>query len=166
MMDHAGAVELRNALIGAFDVDLPPTVAIDYPTVAALAAFIAGKAPRAVPTRLAQADALHQHPGAAPHAMSRDSVRAAVSAAVADVLGAATASMVPGQPLIEAGLDSLGAVELRNALQSRFGVQLPATAVIDYPSVDALTAFVATLVVPSAAAASIVIGALPDRLCH
>lgn len=36
-----------------------------------------------------------------------------------------------------------GAVELRNALTSRFGVELPATATFDYPSVAALSGFIA-----------------------
>lgn len=40
---------------------------------------------------------------------------------------------------MQAGLDSLGAVELRNALTSRFGVELPATAVFDFPTVAALS---------------------------
>ena len=42
-------------------------------------------------------------------------------------------------PLMEAGLDSLGAVELRNALGSRFNLQnLPATLTYDYTTVKAL----------------------------
>ncbi len=158
----AGAVELRNALTGAFAVELPPTIAIDYPTIAALAAFISSKASASAPQQPAPVDFSPQHREPAPVAVSRDSIRLAVSAAVADILGA-TAAVDSGQPLMEAGLDSLGSVELRNALQSRFGVQLPATAVIDYPSVEALTAFVATLVTPAAGAVSMVAGALNAR---
>lgn len=37
----AGAVELRNALMTRFGVELPPTVTFDFPTVSALANFIA-----------------------------------------------------------------------------------------------------------------------------
>ena len=43
----------------------------------------------------------------------------------------------------QAGLDSLGAVELRNTVTVKFAVDLPATVVFDYPSVAALAGFVA-----------------------
>ena len=43
-----------------------------------------------------------------------------------------------------------GAVELRNVLNTAFAIQLPATAIMDYPTVEALTGHVASLVVPSA----------------
>lgn len=48
----------------------------------------------------------------------------------------------------QAGLDSLGAVELRSAIASRFSVTLPATAVFDHPSPAALAELVAGLVAP------------------
>jgi hypothetical protein len=44
---------------------------------------------------------------------------------------------------MEAGLDSLGAVELRNALGAKFGADLPATLTFDYPSISALAGFLA-----------------------
>jgi acyl carrier protein len=37
---------------------------------------------------------------------------------------------------MQAGLDSLGAVDLRNAISSACGVELPATAVFDYPTLQ------------------------------
>ncbi len=50
----------------------------------------------------------------------------------------------PHQPLMEAGLDSLGAVELRTALGASFGAELPATVTFDHPSIAALASFLAS----------------------
>ena len=47
------------------------------------------------------------------------------------------------QPLMEAGLDSLGAVELRNSLASRFTTEVPATLTFDYPTIAALADYFA-----------------------
>ena len=44
----------------------------------------------------------------------------------------------PRQPLQDLGLDSLMAVELRNALGASLGRQLPATLLFDHPTLDAL----------------------------
>jgi acyl carrier protein len=65
----------------------------------------------------------------------RELVRKQVEGVVSDVLGAAVA---PDAPLMAAGLDSLGAVELRSSLEARLGLRLPATLVFDYPSQAAL----------------------------
>jgi acyl carrier protein len=51
----------------------------------------------------------------------------------ADVMGA---DVAPNKPLMEAGLNSLAAVELRNAVATRFGMKLPATTALDYPTLQ------------------------------
>ena len=43
---------------------------------------------------------------------------------------------------MQAGLDSLGAVELRNAITARFAVDVPATLAFDYPTQAAILGFV------------------------
>ena len=61
------------------------------------------------------------------------------------VLGlAGTTVLDPATPLKEAGLDSLMAVELRNALARSVGASLPATLLFDHPSLGALTAYLMT----------------------
>jgi acyl carrier protein len=72
-------------------------------------------------------------PGAA--AEHRAAVRLQAEEAVQAILGA---SVSPDEPLMAAGLDSLGAVELKNSLEVRLGVQLPGTLVFDYPTLSAL----------------------------
>lgn len=65
--------------------------------------------------------------------------------AVAGVLGERVAA---DQPLMEAGLDSIGAVELRNAVSAKFGVELAATTSLDHPTAAALAAHIAAVLGP------------------
>lgn len=51
--------------------------------------------------------------------------------------------MDPHQPLMDAGLDSLGAVELRSALSQACGAELPVSLTFDYPTVAALSQYLA-----------------------
>lgn len=44
----------------------------------------------------------------------------------------------------EAEVALAGAVELKNAVSSKFGIELPATVTFDYPSTVALATFVAS----------------------
>jgi acyl transferase domain-containing protein len=62
----------------------------------------------------------------------------------ARVLGLAADRQVPARrPLGELGLDSLMAVEMRNALGASTDLPLPATLLFDYPSVEELTDYLA-----------------------
>ena len=50
---------------------------------------------------------------------------------VEEVVGAAVPDT---EPLMSAGLDSLGAVELKSRVEAQFAVSLPATVAFDYPT--------------------------------
>lgn len=80
---------------------------------------------------------------------TQGNVEQLVAAAAQRILG-----FVPNarQPLMEAGLDSLGAVELRNDLTARLQIELPATMTLDYPSIAAVATFIAPLLVATTTA--------------
>ena len=58
-------------------------------------------------------------------------------------------------PLMEAGLDSIGAVELRNAVSAKYGVELLATVTFDYPTIGELAQYLAAKTAPSRMQASV-----------
>jgi acyl transferase domain-containing protein len=71
-------------------------------------------------------------------------LQAHVESAASRALGAmAGRSLDPRRPLHELGLDSLMSVELRNALAVSLDYSLPATLLFDYPTVEALTHYLA-----------------------
>lgn len=79
---------------------------------------------------------------ALPGSQRRSAVLAHVGEQALQVLGLAPTTLVePRLPLKEIGLDSLMAVELRNALTRSIGRSLPATLLFDHPSLEALTLY-------------------------
>jgi NADPH:quinone reductase-like Zn-dependent oxidoreductase/acyl carrier protein len=77
---------------------------------------------------------------ALPAGQRRDALMRHLSERALHVLDLDTTMAVdPRAPLKDIGLDSLMAVELRNALTRSIGQPLPATLLFDYPTLDALT---------------------------
>lgn len=151
-IDSLGAVQLRNEIATAFGVELQPTVTFDHPTPAALAKHVAlqvsGDDINAVadgPVVEEPVEQQQEKTEPAPTAASTSApatvdVLPDVMSVVENVLGTA---LGPEDPLMASGLDSLGAVQLRNAISERFGVELPATAALDYPTGSALATHIA-----------------------
>lgn len=102
-VDSLAAVELRSSLQSHFNLDLSATIMFDYPTVSALAGFIASE----LMCNVQQAQGVQVVQGqATKNAMPQlEIVLNEVQAAVAEILGSAVA---PDQPLMGAGMDSLG----------------------------------------------------------
>ncbi|KAF8821373.1 putative type I fatty acid synthase, partial [Cardiosporidium cionae] len=77
--------------------------------------------------------------------ISRTDRYSVVSSTVLELTSAAlgtSSAPLMNAPLQELGIDSIGAVDLRNAISSRLGVKLPATAMFDYPTLNALIEFI------------------------
>ncbi|MDA9173070.1 acyl carrier protein [bacterium] len=63
-----------------------------------------------------------------------------VASCVREILGT---MLVPGVPLMAAGVDSLGATELQRLISARFRMEVLATLLFDHPSVESISALVA-----------------------
>ena len=66
--------------------------------------------------------------------------------AIKEIMGAEISAEAP---LTSAGLDSLGAVELRKELAGLTGLELPSTLVFDYPSAQAIAELIAGQLTPA-----------------
>jgi acyl transferase domain-containing protein/acyl carrier protein len=51
-------------------------------------------------------------------------------------------ALTPETPLMEAGMDSLASVSMRNELQKHFSMQLPATITMDHPTLSSIVSFI------------------------
>ena len=91
--------------------------------------------------------------GDEPAGESATSVQAVIMALATRMLG--SDSIGEDEPLMAAGLDSLGATELVQSLQTAFDVSLPATMVFDYPTVAAMATFISQHVMQGAKQADV-----------
>jgi pimaricinolide synthase PimS1 len=113
----------------------------------ALPVVLSGLVPLA--GRADEAAALAARLAATPEAERGAVVLELVRGHAASALGHASAAAVePNLPFQELGLDSLGAVELRNRLGAATGLRLAPTLVFDYPSAAALAAHLLEEIAP------------------
>ncbi|MBU8894069.1 type I polyketide synthase [Corallococcus sp. M34] len=125
-------------------------VAVNWPALGRLTATpffseVAGEATRGPP---GGGDFRHRY-AAAPVADRPRLLHAHLGALVTRVLGLDPSKPLdPEQGLFEAGMDSLMATELRNALQASLGRAFPASVVFDHPSIGALADHLARELAP------------------
>ena len=130
-LDSISAVELGDAISAQLGVQLPATAMFDYPTVDLLTEWIVKEMRSHGHTDEGGSDATEEQGGAMQHSL----VRAEVMEALQLVAGL---TVDGGEPLTEAGLDSISSVELQEDIAARLGIELPATTLYDYPTVDLL----------------------------
>jgi acyl transferase domain-containing protein/acyl carrier protein/SAM-dependent methyltransferase len=86
---------------------------------------------------------LHGALQAARPAERRPLLQSQIRAVAAEVLGLAPAQVDPRKGLFDLGMDSLMSVDLKNRLEKTLGRTLPSTLTFNYPSVAAITDYVA-----------------------
>jgi acyl carrier protein len=138
-----------SAQVGVFDVDWRRFGERQPRTLDLLADLcVAPRHSAPVPALLAELAGL-------PRKQRLAAVERLVRTKVAAVLGLPSADDIPArQSLLDLGLDSLMALELKSLLESGLGVALSPTLVFDYPSVEAIAVFLAAIETPRVAAAA------------
>ncbi|EAR3735690.1 hypothetical protein EJO83_28630, partial [Salmonella enterica] len=97
------------------------------------------------PTRSTSGQSLLRDLASLPESARLNTVIKAVCSEIINVMSARASDMHINRPLSEIGLDSLTAVELRNALRKRTGKKLPATLAFDYPTIADIAAYILRL---------------------
>jgi acyl carrier protein len=134
--DRAAVVPARfdAATLQGFAASLPP----------ALRGLVRVRAARPVAASAAPAASLVERLRGLPPAERERALLEVVRREVGTVLGmGGSGGLDPLRPLQELGLDSLMAVELRNALGAALGATLPPTLLFDYPTVNAVAGLLA-----------------------
>ena len=156
--DHLSPEQGVDALVRAFRSSAPQIAVFPADWKKVRTAFPAGTEPKlltdllrgATSTRRAHSSSAPATPAllaqveGAPRHKRAGLVQAHVREQVVQVLGLEPTFVVgPQQGLRDLGMDSLMAVELRNRLQRSVGRALPSTLAFDFPTLDALTGYIA-----------------------
>eukprot|EP00951_Prasinocladus_malaysianus_P000908 scaffold6292_cov50-Prasinocladus_malaysianus.AAC.1 len=141
-IDSLAVVELKDAIALALDIQLPPTVMFDHPSIEALSYHLcqlqsveAVVVPDLMATSKPDGDFAHE----VAQSISVETIRSHITDVIASSIGEIAN---PNQPFAELGVDSLGAVELRSTIVLSLGVELSPTALFDHPTIEALTSHV------------------------
>ena len=145
-MDSLMAVELRSRLERELGLELPSTLTFNYPSIAALTDMIDGE------LGAVRVSGFEPRANAGPslreriEAVSRDEAQRILTEHVAreasGILGRNRDTGFPiDRGLFDMGMDSLMAVELKSRLEKALACELPSTLTFNYPTVDAIVAF-------------------------
>jgi acyl carrier protein len=127
----------EDAPLSPFNLQTPHTPLYLLSPSADAAAYALGGGGGGLPSCHSSVEVLASR-GATGAGLSPEALQSLVAEQVAAVLGGAVG---PDDPLMAAGLDSLGATELQQGLADSLGLELPSTLVFDYPTVSSLAAF-------------------------
>ncbi len=152
-LDSVLAVDLREAILARFGVDLPLDAIVTGPRPRELAALVAqacpvSPSPAPTPTP-AQPPAAPSAPGAGP-------VPEALHHLVAELLGFEPQDLDPTRPLAWQGFDSVLAVDLHGVLAQRWGVDVPMDLLATGPRLTEIAGYLpdTPIVAPTAPAPS------------
>ncbi|MBD1544677.1 SDR family NAD(P)-dependent oxidoreductase [Roseibium aggregatum] len=152
-LDSILAVTWIRKLNTSYGIDLPATAVYAHPTVGALIAHVAelvGEQPvteAAAPATL-QSPPVQATPSPTETATGdhRRKLRTEIVSSLAEDLMIETSEIADSSGFLDLGLDSILAVTWVRKLNTRYGIDLPATAVYAHPTVGGLVDHVATLV--------------------
>ena len=143
----SSSVQLTARLEERLGVQLPGTLAFDYPTAAELAEYLTTLArpitasfPDCTASGVvhATAELMHQADQPTKAASGISSMKGVIFQELASLLGVPADSLDAEQPLMAMGLDSSSSVQLTARLEGRFESQMPGTLAFDYPTVSEL----------------------------
>ena len=150
-LDSILAVTWIRRLNARFGIELPATAVYAHPAVGSLIDHVASLVPaetenaRPLPAAEPAAPAV-ANPVVGRGAAHRETVRRAMIAMLAEELMIGAEEIRETSNFLDLGLDSILAVTWIRRLNTRFGIELPATAVYAHPAVGSLIDHVASLV--------------------